>query len=274
MKTIIVTTDFSPAADNAAEYAAGMASYYHKELLLLHVYEIPVTYGDVPIAANLDEMIKLANEQIGTLKDSLIQKYGKTLNVTTEVSIGSFFDVLEDTCTRIQPYAVVLGSQGGNATEHFLFGSHATHAMTRLSWPIIAVPPHATFHTIDTIGLACEFEDIANTVPVKTISMWVKDFNASQQVLNVSKHLGSDPHSIHEACILKEMLRALNPTYHFIQHPDVDTDVALTDLVKVNKIDLLIALPKKHSTFEKIFKKSHTKQLAFHCEAPVMALHL
>jgi hypothetical protein len=38
MKTIILATDFSPAALNAANYAADLASSIKGDLLLLHSY--------------------------------------------------------------------------------------------------------------------------------------------------------------------------------------------------------------------------------------------
>ena len=42
MKTIIVATDFSTAALNAAEYAADMALAIQADILLLHISEIPI----------------------------------------------------------------------------------------------------------------------------------------------------------------------------------------------------------------------------------------
>jgi nucleotide-binding universal stress UspA family protein len=38
MKTILIATDFSPAAFNAANYAAGMGRVCNADLSLLHIY--------------------------------------------------------------------------------------------------------------------------------------------------------------------------------------------------------------------------------------------
>ena len=48
MKTIIVATDFSSTALNAANYAADMALAINADLLLLYVYQLPVSYSEVP----------------------------------------------------------------------------------------------------------------------------------------------------------------------------------------------------------------------------------
>jgi len=45
MKTIVVATDFSAVALNAANYAVDMALAIKADILLLHVYQIPVSYS-------------------------------------------------------------------------------------------------------------------------------------------------------------------------------------------------------------------------------------
>jgi nucleotide-binding universal stress UspA family protein len=49
MKTIIIPTDFSPAAINAMNYAADMAIAINASLLLFHVYSVPISMTDVPV---------------------------------------------------------------------------------------------------------------------------------------------------------------------------------------------------------------------------------
>jgi len=59
MKTLIVPTDFSPVSINAMNYAADMALNIDASLLLLHVYQIPVTFTEVPVVnISLEEIRK------------------------------------------------------------------------------------------------------------------------------------------------------------------------------------------------------------------------
>ena len=64
MKTILVATDFSSSAANAANYAAEMALRIKANLLLLHVYRIPIGYLEMPIPVNLGDMLLVAERQI------------------------------------------------------------------------------------------------------------------------------------------------------------------------------------------------------------------
>ena len=50
MKYILVATDFSPAAENALNYAADMALAVHGKLVIFHVYQLPVVYTELPVS--------------------------------------------------------------------------------------------------------------------------------------------------------------------------------------------------------------------------------
>ena len=62
MKTIIVPTDFSPIATNAMNFAADMAANINASLMLLHVYQVPVSMTDVPIVLVSAEELRTAAE--------------------------------------------------------------------------------------------------------------------------------------------------------------------------------------------------------------------
>ena len=61
MKTIIIPTDFSPIAANALHYGINMAQAIDASILLLHVYQVPITMTDVPIVlVSVEELQKNA----------------------------------------------------------------------------------------------------------------------------------------------------------------------------------------------------------------------
>ena len=65
MKTIIVPTDYSPAATNAVNYAADMALAIKADLLLVHIYQLPVAVADVPLALiSVEDMQKVEEEKM------------------------------------------------------------------------------------------------------------------------------------------------------------------------------------------------------------------
>ena len=271
MKTILIATDFSPAALNAANYAADMALAINADILLLHVYQIPVVYLEVPVAVNEESIMQDAEKEILKLEKELIRKTGGKLNMETEVRMGIFFPELKSVCEHVKPYTVVMGSQGKTAAERLLFGSDAVNAMKHLMWPLITVPPEATFSAVKKIGLACDFAKAVDTTSLDEIKMLVNDFNAELYVLNTGEKDVFNPEIVFESDVLEEILKPLKPNYHLINNQNTDENIM--DFAEKNHIDLLVVLPKRHNLLNKLIHKSHTKQLVLHSHVPVMALH-
>src|SRR6476661_3100179 len=115
MKTIIVATDFSAAASNAAMYAADMALAIHADLYLLHVYQVPVIYVDIPVALAADDIQDDAEKNMTKFKEELLLKSNRQIQIESAVREGIFFEELKTICEYRQPYAVVLGTQGKTA---------------------------------------------------------------------------------------------------------------------------------------------------------------
>ncbi|MCW3092316.1 MAG: universal stress protein [Ferruginibacter sp.] len=271
MKTILVATDFSPAALNAANYAASMALAINAGIVLLHVYQIPVSYSEVAVAVNEEDMTENVEKAMSELKEELIRKSDGKLNVETEVRMGIFSYGLQLACDNVQPYAVIMGSQGTSPAERLIFGSHTVLAVQYLKCPLITVPVGVAFKTIKKIGLACDFDKVLDTVPVREIKMLVNDLNAELHVLNSGKKEVFNPNIVLGPGLLTEVLAPLKPQCHFITNEN--TDEAIMDFAEKNEIDLLVVLPKRHNMLDKLIHKSHTRQLVLHSHVPVMAIH-
>jgi nucleotide-binding universal stress UspA family protein len=271
MKTILVATDFSPASLNATNYAADMALAINADLLLLHVYQIPVVYYEVPASVTEYDILKDAEKNMMQLKYKLKQRAGGHLNIKSEISMGIFSRVLKTICERTKPYTVVMGSQGTTAATRLFFGSHTIYAMKHLKWPLIAVPPKAKFSSVKKIGLACDFDKVVDTTPIDEIKILVNDFNAALHVVNTSRRNSINPEIVFESGLLQEMLVSLKPDYHFITNENIDEGIM--DFAEKNNIDLLVVLPKRHGLLDTFIHRSHTKQMVLHSHVPVMALH-
>lgn len=271
MKTILVATDFSPAALNATNYAADMALAINTDILLLHVYQVPVSYGEIPVAVNQEDLQQSAEREINELKEQLTRKTSGKLNVATEVKMGEFFQELKTACERINPYTVVMGSQGTTAAERLFFGSHAVYAMTHLMWPLITVPSEATFSSIKRIGLACDFDNVVDSTPVDEIKTLVNDFKAELHILNTGRKGKYAPEVVIESGSLRRLLGSVKSEYHFITNKDAEEGIM--DFAEKNHINLLVVLPKRHGLLDKLIHKSHTKRFVLHSHVPVMALH-
>src|SRR6266404_4710485 len=99
MKTIIIPTDYSPAATNAMHYGIEMAKVVHASILLFHVYNIPVSYSDVPVVLiSVDELTKNAEDKLAVLIEEVEHITSGSLKIYTEARMGNVTDELEDIC--------------------------------------------------------------------------------------------------------------------------------------------------------------------------------
>jgi nucleotide-binding universal stress UspA family protein len=272
MKTILIPTDFSPSALNAAFYAADMALAINADILVLHVYEVPVSYSEIPAPFGMDNIVDDLGSGVLKLKEQLARRTGGKVNISTEVRMGVFFyRELRVVCDQVRPYAVVMGSQGTTKSERLFFGGHTVHAMRHLKWPLITVPPGCSFSSIKKIGLACDFNNVIRIAPLDEIKLLLNDFNAELHILNTHKHEIFSSEIVYESGLFHEMFSSLKPEYHFILNEN--TDEGIMKFAEANHIDLLIVLPRRHDVITKLIHKSHTKQFVLHSHVPVMALH-
>lgn len=271
MKPIVVATDFSPAASNAAMYAAEMAKSINGYIILLHVCQAPVTAAELPVIVDMPTLISDAEKLMAEQTRQLVHHTEERVIFETVVKGGVFFHELQSFCNVCKPFAVVMGCQGTSEAERLFFGNHVLKAMKHLSWPVIGVPPGVKFSSIKKIGLATDFRDVETLTPVEELKVLIKDFNAELHVLNTGSGRSDDTEIVLQSHRLQEMLESLNPSYHFIKHHNIDEGIL--EYAEKNRIDLLIVLPRRHSLIEKLVFKSHTSELVLHSHLPVMALH-
>lgn len=274
MKTIIIPTDFSPVATNAMNYGVELAVAIHANVVLFHVYNVPVSMTDVPVVTvSLEELRKSAEEKLSSIKAALEHIASGKIKVYSEVRLGNFVDELENLCKHIQPVAVVMGTKGETGLERVLFGSNTLTAIRHLTWPVICVPPGKEFlNGIKKIGFACDFDKVVETTPIHFIKDMVNQFNSELHVLNVdfeNRHFKAE--TPEQSLLLHTMLEDVNPKYHFIQHRDIEDGI--NEFAEKNNLDLIITIPKKHKLLQGIFKPSSTRQLVFQSHIPVMCVH-
>lgn len=269
MKTILIATDFSPAAENAANYGADMAAALGAQVHLLYVYNIATSYYEVPLAWNLTDMTQEGEEKIAQLKLRLNERLNGAVPIHTEVRIGFFLTELKTVCELLEPHIVVMGSQGSTAATRLLFGSHAVNASRNLMWPLVTVPPDAQYASVQRIGLATDFERTED-IPVEEIKMLVDEFNATLLVLHIGRRERFD-HDTGANGIGQELLGNLKPEFHFIEAPDMDD--AIVHFSDEHEIDMLVVVHRREGFIDKLLHRNHAKQLVLRSHVPVLALH-
>ena len=273
MKLIIAPTDFSPLADNAVKYSIEMAKAMGANLMLVNVYQLPISYSEVPLVnISLDEIRKISEEKLAELKRNIQTLTGNQLTVYTESKLGDLTEELEKLSKTYHPFAIVMGTRGVTGVGRFFLGSNTISVIKHLEVPIFVIPPGVVFKTFRKVGLTSDLRDVIDATPVAPIRALVNFFNADLHVLNVDfKRRGFTPYTPEETMNLDSLLSGMNPVYDFIEHESVE--VGISEFAEKNNIDLLITLPKKHSAIEQLFEPSTTRKLIHQTNIPIMCIH-
>jgi nucleotide-binding universal stress UspA family protein len=276
MNSILVPSDFSGTARNAARYALSLAKQMGtKKILLYNAYQTPVI-GDsmAPSLAMIDmeSIQKISEEGLRSQKAELEQLNDIGIEIETLNAFNFLIDGIEAICENSKIDLIVVGITGASALEEALVGSNTVALAKRTTVPLIVVPANAVYQPIQKVLLACDFKKVIETTPIDAIRNIIGETKAKLHVVHVN-HQGDkySSETEHEIKMLDSLLQGLNPEYAFVENNDFTE--AINKYVEDNSIDLIITIPKKHGLFEGLFKKSHAKMLAFHSHVPLMSVH-
>lgn len=273
MKTIIVPTDFSATALNAAEYAADLALQLHAELKLIHVIQMPLVILDVPVPVeNYETSIEDATISMDKLKDQLQQRTKNKIPVSGSVVDGSFQTQVMAMVKGGTDVWTVMGTTGTGAVDALIFGSYTLRAAREFTSPLIIVPPGAQFRKIENIGLACDMRHVSETIPFDAISKLFHDLRVRLMVLYVSKpNENMYPSVLTEIKSIQRNLASLHPDIRITTNGNIGEGIV--DFVHKEAIDLLLLIPKERNFLESLFHKSITKDMVLHPKVPIMIMH-
>lgn len=276
MKTLVVPTDFSSVSVNAMNYAVDMAQAINAGIVLLHVYNVPVSFTDSPVSpvttVSIEEMKRTSEERLQELKKNLVTVTAGKVEIFTEARLGEIIDELEQICASVEPLAIIMGSHGATGLERMIMGSNTLTAIRHLKCPVIVVPPGTTYHGIKKIGLACDFENVVQSTPVEYIKNIVREFGADLYVLNVQDIEQEDlEDAMMDTAYLDAMLEDVNPRY--VQLTGKDVVESITSFAEHNNLDLVMVIPKKHRFIDSLFHKSASRELVTHTHIPIVSIH-
>lgn len=275
MKVILVPTDFSDVAKNAARYAIDLAKQVKAEKIVLYnAYQAPViTEPTMPVVQliDMDTLKGITEEGLSTFKGWMQEHTPQDIALETIGEFAVLSSNIEDICERTGAGLVVMGITGGSKIEEALIGSTAISVVNNSTVPVVIVPPNASYKPIQRVALACDFKKMEDTTPLAAIRSILKDTGATFMVLHVDHQTQISGDAARERERLHQLLQEFNPEFHIIHHEDFVEGI--NEFADTHQLDLLIAIPKKHGLFEGLFKRSHTKRLAFHSHVPLMCIH-
>jgi len=265
MKTIIISSDFSEEAKNATVYAINTAKKINAKLVLfhLHILSIHAVQTRLPYKTIL-QSIEYTKIKIENRIKKLSEKHD--IEITVDFAMGGYFKQLKRSIEEHDADLVVMGMHT-KTIENDLLGSTTAEAINKIVTPILAVPLHAKFTSIDKILFACDLEKGLTENISKEIKKTTKKFKAELRVFHVNNKISQLENNV-------EILKPLEEVSYFYKNVQSE---AVIDEIKNEmleyKPDVLIMVPYEYGFWSSLIHKSKTRIMSSGLDIPLLSIH-
>jgi nucleotide-binding universal stress UspA family protein len=272
VKTMLVLTDFSDAALNAARYAAALTHQLRtSKLILYHSYDIawvpPTAFA--PVGPGFTESPEVSLEKIMDMKNDLEDWVAEPTNIEIRTDERTLISAVNMLTQQEHIGLAVAGITGKSNLEKMLVGSNTVRLAKECLAPLLIVPAVATFQPIKTVVFACDLKRVSASTPVLAIKAFVHGLGARLLILNIDHDEENfDPGTINELADLHRLWDDEQPEYHYINHEDISAGIM--EFAGQQRAELVIMVPKEYGFFENIFHRSMTEKLAYHTHLPLL----
>lgn len=269
MKKIIVATDYSAEANNAAEFAAAVAAEQGHELILFNYSEISIHVLNARVNGNaIDEILGIYHTNLNKVAQALSKKYN--VKVTPHLASGNFYESLVGCINQFEANAVVMG-MANKSVEQDLLGNTTTSTIHKLQFPILAIPITTKYHGIHKILFACDMEVGVEEKVLENVHEIAATFGATVEVLyvkdKIEELLGAEEA---EHAAIDKTFAGINYYYKNVQSRRIID--AIQDEIKEINADLLIMAPYKYGFWDSMVHRSKTRMMASGNNVPLLSL--
>ncbi|WP_330441527.1 universal stress protein [Flavobacterium sp. C4GT6] len=277
MKRILFPTDFSQAAKAAFVYALRFADSFDAELILLHVYDLPIV--DTPpmpemtkeifdivemnqfesFREELPELHKIAEKKgLGHVRIKNMLLYGDLVYNINKVTKDEDVDF------------IVMGTKGASGLRETFIGSTTASVISNSDVPVLAIPEEAEFHhRIKNIAFTTQYREKDNDALKSALEIADK-FKATIQCLYIKNP--DDPTDIDER-IAEWRMYYRDKNIDFFNIAGDHIEQTILDFIESQHVDMLVMRKHKRGFFEGLFHRSLTKKMAYHTKVPLLIFH-
>lgn len=266
---ILVPIDFSDNAHSAVQFAIDVAKKRGFDIHLYHNYTVSSSTFDDENSDSSDENFKadvLMSDLIDKLKTS-----NPSINFTSKCERGIITESLLKETKNPGYAAVVMGTKGKTDDTSVIVGSTTYAVSQKSNIPVIAIPFNYQPKDINKIGLLSNFKYAELDTLNEFIKVFGSDFKV--QIIHVHYHPESEADIANKLEIWKYQIKKHTEiTDVDIEVDSIQTDVeeldtipeVINEIIKDEKIDVVLITKTRRSFFERLFKKSVAKQIIHH----------
>ncbi|RAJ80133.1 nucleotide-binding universal stress UspA family protein [Chitinophaga dinghuensis] len=266
---VLVPTDFSEAAFNAAKYAVTMSSRFQKaDITLYHSYSVLHLSG-IPMPVMPEDTPAFKEKIIGELnkiKEQLADITPRTTTINCETDVLPLLEGMQQIIDIRSINMVIMGITGKSGLQKTLIGSNTLAVTQHITIPVIIIPTAAAWKPQNKILFAYNKKQPLLSRQSNAIEQLVTKLGAHLDVL----YVGEDVDSPAVKQEIEKLLHVHDISYHTARHHKTASDIL--HFAEKESTDMLLAIPGKYSFLEDLFHKSVTKELAYKTHIPLIVI--
>jgi nucleotide-binding universal stress UspA family protein len=274
MKTILVPTDFSEHALQAAKAAVLLASPSKAKIVLQHNVYAETNWNELPSARKVDypHILMKNNEAKRTLEKLVKSNIFKSANVSYSLTFGIAYEEILSKAKKIRADLIIMGSHGNENSDHYFIGSNTQKVLREAPIPVLLIKKDTSIRNWKNVAIAADFNlDMTRTFErVKNI---VKEVKSTPHLLFVNRPADFlDTRSINSK--MDNFIKKF-PGLRFTKHiyNQVDVEDGILNFAEDNKMDWIILLTRERKSKPK-YMIGNTETLAFHATVPVLSVNI
>lgn len=275
MKTILVLTDFTRKAENAARFAVQIAATLNAKVHLYTAFPAPQVFpsdaGVYPFFEDYSEDTKIHDAKLQELAEKLKASWIREDHPV--ITVSSHPGSIAGNINEMKPWLIVMGGKSeASALSHFLFGSNSSEVMDKATCPVLIVPENADPKELKKIVFATDLQP-SEKDSLSFLEEFGRFWDSKITVLHVSdkklpEDLWGDRYDYY-----KNIISGGNPSISYTDVRGDDIAGAINKYATHQHADLVAIAHQKRSFISQLLHKSIGKNLLNYHKTPVLILH-
>ncbi len=274
MEKILVPIDFSENSKHALEYAVAIAEAFQYEIVLYHTTPLPVGAVDLAqIPVNMEwqqEAEEASHKQLDKWVADFHSKTSQPLSFKAETSMGDLIPSVKLYLEEANVELVVMGTKGAEGGLMEWMGTNTTDLIAETQVPVLVIPEGAKYQGFKKLLYATNFE-VGDQSSIREVLTFAQAFGARLDLVHVTAEKSHPGNYV-------EIVEADNKPFdvpegvRFLQVRTKEVESGIEELAKDTHADLIAVVRPMRGFWDSLFHHSVTKNLAMHCDRPLLIL--
>jgi len=278
MKNVLLPTDFSENANNAATYAVELFKNQECNFHFLNTYTPAIAHSRF-MAETLRGSDLAASECKAS--ETGLQKTISTIGSITNNADHNFetissFDLLThkiaETVKLKNIDLIVSGTKGASGYKQVFMGTNTVRMIkTVKDCPIIAVPEKYSFSAPKHIAFPTDFKHNFSADILDSLLKIAYQFGSEIHIMHINEENKMDKFQESNRFTLMEYMAPVSHNVHFMPHFSSKSNVIAKFLEEL-EIDMLALIYNEHGFLDKLMREPVVENMAYHGQIPLLVL--